>query len=103
MTTQEPIYAGTKGLSIKIALNNVTSLNGAINCKFFVMIPGATTEIEWAATPIINTNILEVVTQESEPLREGIYLIHPYFELGVFKGRWSPSSIVVWPLWKKPK
>lgn len=101
--TQEPIYAGTTGLTIKIGLNNVESLNGAVNCKFFVQIPGATEEVVWAAAPVLDTNMLQFVTPLEVPLVEGTYNMHPYFELGAFKGRWSPASMVVWPHWKKPK
>lgn len=100
---QDPIYVGTTGLSVKVELVNVETLNGAVNCKFYVMIPGEEAEATWVATPIVDTNILEYKIPANAPLVEGTYKLHPYFELGDFKGRWSPVNLIVWPHWKRPK
>lgn len=100
---QKPIYAGAKGVELKVNISGVDTLNGAVNCKYYVIGPGETDEAEWVATPITDTNTLVHKTAQDEPLLEGTYKIHPYFELGDFKGRWSPVSFIVWPHWKKPQ
>lgn len=89
------IYKGAEGVEFLIDMQ--TDLTAASNLRFNVKKPDGTTAV-WSAVLSGSTKI-KYISVAGDLDKVGVYKLHPYAEIGLFKGNGDPIAVEVFALY----